>query len=181
MILFAWIVRALLLVLLLPFLLPLGLLASVIFLSPLSFALFVLALALLVLGIVLGIALGVVGNLIDLVIVVGLIGLVWKWPRGIKGRFSDKLRLAYRRLRNTIKQQVRQCTATDLALCLVVVLIAIVLSLSSGIVHFLFTIAVILAVIGIVWKWPSTLNLPFFSKLRIALRALRDELRRIFR
>lgn len=181
MILFAWIVRALLLVPLLPLLLPLGLLASAIFLSPLSLALFVLALVLLALGIVLGIALHVIGNLVDLLILLGLIGLAWKWPRGIRASFPDKLRLAFRALKNAIQEQVRRCTSTDLALCLVVVLIALVLSLSSGFLHFLFTVVVVLAVVGIVWKWPKAAGLPFFTKLRIALHALRDELRRIFR
>jgi hypothetical protein len=181
MILFAWIVRVLLFFLLLPFLLPLGIIFAAIFVSPLSFALFVLALVLLVLGVVLGVALGVIGNLVDLLIVLGLIGLLWKWPRGIEGRFSDKVRLSYRRLRNTIREQVRACTASDLALCLVIILIAIVLSLSSGFLHFVFTVGVVLAVVGVVWKWPRSPHLRFFVKLRIALQALRDELRRIFR
>jgi hypothetical protein len=151
MILFAWIVRAFLFLVLLPFLLPLGIIFTAIFISPLSFALFVLTLVLLVLGIVLGVALGVIGNLVDLLIVLGL------------------------------REQVRACTASDLALCLVIILIAIVLSLSSGLVHFLFTTGVVLAVVGVVWKWPRSPHLRFFVKLRIALQSLRDELRRIFR
>lgn len=181
MTLFVWIVRVLLLLLLFPFLLPLGLLAPMIFLSPLSLALFLLALVLLALGVVLGVALGVIGNLLDLLIVLGLIGLVWKWPRGIKASFPDKLRLAYRSLRDAVRQQARRFTAADLALCLVVVLIAVVLSLSSGFLHFLVTVVVVLVIVGVVWKWPAASTLPFFTKLRIALRALRDELRRIFR
>jgi hypothetical protein len=180
MIIFAWIVRVLLLLILLPFLLPLGLIFSTVFLSPLALAMFILAVVLLALGIVLGIALGVIGNLVDLLIVVGLIGIVWHWPRGIKGRFGDKLRLSYRRMRNTVHRLARQCTAADLALCLVVVLIAMVLSLSSGIIHFLFTLVVILAVIGVVWKWPRNPHLHFFAKLRLALIALRDEIRGLF-
>jgi len=169
MIIFAWIVRVLLLLILLPFLLPLGLIFSTVFLSPLALAMFILAVVLLALGIVLGIALGVIGNLVDLLIVVGLIGIVWHWPRGIKGRFGDKLRLSYRRMRNTVHRLARQCTAADLALCLVVVLIAMVLSL-----------VVILAVIGVVWKWPRNPHLHFFAKLRLALIALRDEIRGLF-
>ncbi|MEA3239469.1 MAG: hypothetical protein U9Q94_06795 [Candidatus Bipolaricaulota bacterium] len=180
MILFAWIVRALLLILVLPFLIPFGLLFSLIIASPLSLALFVLVLALLALGTVLGIALGVIGNLVDLVIVLGLIGIVWNWPRGAQGRFTEKLRLAYHRLRATLYRQVQQFTAADLAVTLVVILIAVVLSLSSGLIHFLLTLVIILAVVGIVWKWPHTVHLPFVTKLRLALVALRDELRGFF-
>jgi len=179
--LFAWIVRALLLVCLLPVLLPLGRLTSTIFVSCLSVSLFLLVLAFLALGIVLGIALGVIGRLVDLVIVLGLIGLAWKWPRGIQATAAGKLRLAYRSLSNAICHQVRQCTAVDVALCLVVVLIALVLSLSSGLLHFLLTVIVVLAVIGIVWKWPRAPRLPFVKKLRLALDALWDDLRRRFR
>ncbi|MEA1871535.1 MAG: hypothetical protein U9N00_05025, partial [Candidatus Bipolaricaulota bacterium] len=135
------------------FLIPFGLLFSLIIASPLSLALFVLVLALLALGIVFGIALGVIGNLVDLVIVLGLIGIVWNWPRGAQGRFTEKLRLAYHRLRATLYRQVRQFTAADLAVTLVVILIAVVLSLSSGLIHFLLTLVIILAVVGIVWKW----------------------------
>jgi len=181
MILFAWIVRALLLILVLPFLIPFGILFSIVLASPRALALFVLVLALLALGIVFGIALGVIGNLVDLVIILGLIGIVWNWPRGAQGRFTDKLRLAYHRLRATLYHQVRQCGASDIALCLIVILIAVVLSLSSGLIHFLLTLVIILAVVGIVWKWPHTPRLPFVTKLRLALVALRDELRGFFR
>jgi hypothetical protein len=181
MTLFAWIVRALFLAFLLPLLLPLGLLVSMISVSPFSIALFVLALVLLALGVVLGIALGVIGNLVDLLIVLGLLGLAWKWPRGISANFWDKLRLSYRGLRNAIRQQIRRCSSADLALCLVVALIALVLSLSSGFLHSLFTIAVVLFVVGIVWKWPTAPTLPFFNKLRLALRELKEEIKQRFR
>lgn len=181
MILFVWIVRAVLLVCILPLVFPLWVLGSAIFLSPLSFALFVLAVVLLALGIVLGIALGVIGNLVDLLIILGLIGLVWQWPRGIEGSFPDKLRLAYRGVRNAIRRQLRHCTSTDLALCLVVLVIALVLSLPSGLLHFLLTVLVVLAVVGVVWKWPAAPNLPFFTKLRISLQELKKEFRRRFR
>ena len=181
MIIFVWVIRAILFLLVIPFLIPLALLAPLVFLSPLSLALFILALVLLALGVVLGIALGVIGNLIDLFIVLGLIGLIWKWPRGIRAGFYDKLKLSYRSLRNTIRQQVRRFTAADLALCLVVLLIATILSLSCGFFHFLLTVLTVLAVIGIVWKWPPSPNLTFFTKLRVAIRALAEELRRIFR
>ncbi|MCD6135324.1 hypothetical protein J7J63_01210, partial [Candidatus Bipolaricaulota bacterium] len=121
MTLFAWIVRALLLILVLPFLIPFGILFSLIIASPLSLALFVLVLALLALGTVLGIALGVIGNLVDLVIVLGLIGIVWNWPRGTHAKFIEKLRFAAHRLRTALYRQVRQFTAIDIALGLGVI------------------------------------------------------------
>lgn len=181
MILFAWIVRAVLLVLVLPFLIPFGILFAMIFVSPLSFAMFILILALLALGTVLGVTLGVIGNLVDLVIVLGLIGIVWNWPRGAQGQFIDKLKLSYHRLRAALYHQVRQFTVIDLAVCLAIILIAVVLSLSSGLIHFLLTLVIILAVVGIVWKWPHTPRLPFITKLRLAIVALREELRGFFR
>ncbi|MCD6136737.1 hypothetical protein J7J63_08515, partial [Candidatus Bipolaricaulota bacterium] len=99
------------------------------------------------------------------------------WPRGARGSFVEKLRFSYHRLRAALYRQVRQFTAADLAVTLVVILIAVVLSLSSGLIHFLLTLVIILAVVGIVWKWPRTSRLPFITKLRLALVALRDELR----
>jgi hypothetical protein len=177
---FAWVVRLLLLSIVLPFIIPFGILFAVVVASPLSFALFVLMLALFVLGVFLSIALGVVGNLIDLVIVLGLIGIVWNWPRGRRGRFIDKLGISSRRLRVFVHHQLKQLRAADIAICVSLILIAVVLSLSSGLVHFFLTIVITLLVIGVVWKWPRYSRLPFSSKLRIALLALRDELRRLF-
>ena len=181
MFLFAWIVRGLLLLLFLPLFLPFGWLVSLVLGSPLALALFVLSLTLLTLGIVLGIALGVIGRLVDLILVLSLIGLAWKWPRGIRAKFWDKLRLAYRGLRNSIREQIRRCSPADFALCIVIALIALVLGLSSGFLQFLFTAAVVLLTVGIVWKWPAASTLPFSAKLRIALRELREEFRRRFR
>ena len=61
-------------------------------------------------------------------------------------------------------------------------MIAVVLILSSGMIHFFLTIAIVLVVIGIVWKWPRTPRLAFATKLRLALVSLRDEqLRGVFR
>ena len=179
--LFAWILRAVLLMCFLPLVFPLWALVSAAFASPHAFALFALAVALFALGIVLGIALGVIGNIVDLLIILGLIGLAWKWPRGIEGSFLDKLRLAYRGVKNALRRQLRHCTPTDLALCLVVLVIALVLSLSSGFLHFLLTVLIVLAVVGVVWKWPAALDLPFLAKLRISLRELKKEFRRRFR
>ncbi|HDL86395.1 MAG TPA: hypothetical protein ENH11_08755 [Candidatus Acetothermia bacterium] len=181
MILFSWIMRALLLILVLPFLIPFGILFSLIIASPLSLALFVLVLALLALGIIFGIALGVIGNLADLIIVLGLIGIVWNWPRGARGKFVEKLRFASHRLRTALYHQMRQFTAIDIALGIGVILIMVILSLSSGLIHFFLTLAIILAVIGIVWKWPRAARLPFATKLRVALVSLRNELRGFFR
>ena len=181
MMLFAWIVRLLLLAIVLPFLIPFGILFSLIIASPLSLALSVLVLVLLALVSVLGIALGVIGNLVDLIIVLGLIGIAWNWPRGTRGRFIDKLRISYHRLRATLYHQVRRFTTADLVVALVIIVIAVVLSLSSGIIHFLLTLITLLAVIGIVWKWPRAGRLPFVTKLRVALVSLREELREFFR
>jgi hypothetical protein len=181
MFLFSWIVRGILLLVFFPLLLPLGWLASFVLCSPLALALFILSLALLSLGIVLGIALGVIGRLVDLILVLSLIGLVWKWPRGIRASFWDKLRLAYRGLRNSVREQIRRCSPTDFALCIVIALIALVLSLSSGFLQFLFTAAVVLLAVGIVWKWPTASTLPFSAKLRISLHELKEEIRRRFR
>ena len=115
MILFAWVVRTVLLACILPLFFPVFVLRPAVFFSPLSLALLALAVALFALGIVLGIALGVIGNLVDLLIILGLITVVWKWPRGIGGSFTDKLRLAYRGVRNAIRRGVGRFTSTDLA------------------------------------------------------------------
>ena len=179
--LFAWIVRGLILLLFLPLFLPFGWLISLVLGSPLALALFVLSLALLALGIVLGIALGVIGRLVDLVLVLGLIGLVWKWPRGIRANFWDKVRLSYRGLRNAVRQQIRSCSPADFALWMVITLIAIVLSLSSGFLSFLLTAAVVLIAVGLIWKWPTASTLSSSTKLRLALRELREEIKRRFR
>lgn len=179
--LFAWVVRGLLLLFFLPLLLPFGWLVPLVLGSPLALALLVLSLALLTLGIVLGIALGVIGRLVDLILVLSLIGLVWKWPRGIRGKFWDRLRLAYRGFRNSIREQIRRCSPTDFALCVVIALIALVLGLSSGLLQFLLTAAVVLLSVGLIWKWPAASTLPFSTKLRIAFYELKEEFRRRFR
>jgi hypothetical protein len=181
MFLFSWIVRGILLLLFFPLLLPLGWLVPVVRGSPLTFALFVLSLALLTLGIVLGIALGVLGRLVDFILVLGLIGLAWKYPRGTRASFWDKLRLAYRGLRNSVRDQIRRCSPADFALCFVITLIAFILALSSGFLQFLFTAVVVLLTVGIVWKWPTASTLSFSAKLRISLRELKAEIKRRFR
>ena len=108
-----------------------------------------------------------------------LIGIAWKWPRGVRAPLPAKIRLAYRGLRNAFRQQLRHCSATDFALAIVV--IAIILSLSSGFLHFLLTVLAVLLIVGIVWKWPRSPHLPLLRKLQLALRALWDDLRSRFR
>jgi hypothetical protein len=176
-----WILRLVLLVIFLPLLIPFGVLASAFVFSPVPIALLLLALALLALAVVLGLILGVLGTLVDTLVVLMLIGIAWKWPRGIRGTVPAKIRLAYRGLRNAFSQQLRHCSATDFALCLSIVIIAIILSLSSGFLHFLLTVGVVLLIVGVVWKWPRSPHLPLAHKLQLALRALWDDLRSRFR
>ena len=176
-----WILRVVLLALFLPLAIPFHALAGAFVFAPIPMALLVLALALMALAVVLGLILGVLATLVDVVIVLILIGIAWKWPRGIRAPFQTKLRLAYRSLRNTFGQELRRCSTTDVALCLSVVLIAITLSLSSGFLQFVLTVAVVLALVGVVWKWPRSPHLPVLRKLQLALRAVWDDLRKRFR
>jgi len=177
---FLWIVRVACLVCLLPVLFPVAVLASAFAFSPIVIALLALALALLALAIVFGFLLGVLGPVADALILFGLIGLAWKWPRGIRASLAEKLRLAYRGLRNVVAQQFRRCTLVDFAFCLAIALIAIVLSLSSGLLHFLLTTIVVLFVVGVVWKWPQAPHFPLTKKLRLAIRELLNALRHMF-
>jgi hypothetical protein len=176
-----WILRLVLLVIFLPLLIPFGVLASAFVFSPVPIALLLLALALLALAVVLGLILGVLGTLVDILIVLTLIGIAWKWPRGIRATVPAKIRLAYRGLRNAFCLQLRHCSATESALCLSVVIIAIILSLSSGFLHFLLTVGVVLLIVGVVWKWPRSPHLALLRKLQLSLRALWDDLRSRFR
>jgi len=178
---FVWIVRGVLLLFLVPVLFPVRLLIRRLALTPMTFALLTLALALLALAIVFGLLLGVLGRLVDVLLLLGLIGIAWNWPRGIRASFSRKLHLAYRGLRNAFARQVRCFTLVDFVLCFVTMLIAIVLSLSSGFLHFFLMIFVVLTVIGVIWKWPRSPHLPFLRKLKLALRSLWDDLRSRFR
>ena len=176
-----WILRLVLLAIFLPLLIPFAVLASAFVFAPIPVALLALALALLALAVVLGLILGVLGTLVDVLIVLMLIGIAWSWPRGVHATVPVKFRLAYRGLRNAIRQQLRHCSATDFALSLAIVLIAIILSLSSGFLHFLLTVCVVLLIVGVVWKWPRSPHLPLLRKLQLALRALWDDLRSRFR
>ena len=179
--LIVWILRLVLLAVFLPLLIPFGALACAFVLSPIPVALLALALSLLALAVVLGLILGVLGTLVDVLIVLLLIGIAWKWPRGIRAPLAAKIRLAYRGLRNAFRQQLRHCSATDFALALAIVVIAIILSLSSGLLHFLVTVCVVLLIVGVVWKWPRSPHLSALRKLQIALRALWEDLRSRFR
>jgi hypothetical protein len=176
-----WILRFVLLAVFLPLLVPLGVLAGTFVFAPIPIALLLLAMALLALAIVLGMILGVLGALVDTLIVLMLIGIAWKWPRGVRAALPAKIRLAYRGLGNAIRQQFRHCSATDFALCLSVAVIAIILSLSSGLLHFFLTVCVVLVIVGVVWKWPRSPHLPLLRKIRLALRALWADLRSRFR
>jgi hypothetical protein len=179
--LFVWVLRLVLLAVFLPLLIPFGVLVSAFSFAPIPIALLTLALALLALAVVLGLILGVLGTLVDALIVLMLIGLFLRWPHGIRATLPAKIRLAYRGLRNTIRRQLRHCSATDFALSLSIVLIAMILSLSSGLLHFLVTVCVVLLVVGVIWKWPQSAHLPLLRKLHLALRALWEDLRSRFR
>lgn len=176
-----WILRLVLLAIFLPLLIPFGVLAGAFVFAPIPIALLLLALAVLALAIVLGMILGVLGALVDALVVLMLVGIAWKWPRGIRATLPAKIRLAYRGLGNAIHQQFRHCSATDFALCLSVAIIAMILSLSSGLLHFLLTVCVVLVVVGVVWKWPRGPHLPPLRKIQVALRALWADLRSRFR
>lgn len=179
--LYAWIVRGVLLCAMLPLILPIRMLWSMFTVTAIGVALLVLALALLALGIVFGLLLGVLGHVADVLIVFGVLALAWHWPRGVRATIPVRLRLAYRGAKNGLSRHVRCLTLIDFAFCLVIVLIAIVLSLASGFLQFLVTILIVLFVIGIIWKWPHSRHLPFPRKLRIALRSLWEALRSRFR
>jgi len=178
---FIWIVRCVLLFLLLPIIIPFRAFLRTFQVSVMAFFLLLLALALDALAIVLALILGVFGKLLDALIVFGIVLLVWKWPRGIRAQFHEKLRLAYRAAQNAACEQVRHSEGIDLAFCIAIVAIALVLSLSSGLLHFLVTVVVILSVVGIIWKWPHSKHLPFLQKLRFAAQLLWRELRNRFR
>ncbi len=178
---FIWIVRSVLLAFLLPVIVPFRAFFGSFRMTALSICLLLLALALDALAIVLAVILGVLGNLLDALIVIGIVILMWKWPRGLRARPFAKLRLAYRGAQNAACDQFRCSSATDLALCIAVLAIVIVLGLSSGLLQFLLTVVIVLAVIGIVWRWPQSEHLPFMQKLQFALRDLWRQLRRRFR
>jgi len=177
----AWTIRLVLLLGLLPFLVPFHVLSATFAVAPIPVALFLLALALMALAGTLGLILGVLGTLIDVLIVVLLLGIAWHWPRGLRAPLSSRIRLAFRGLRNALGRELRCCSATDAALCLAVVLLALVLSLSSGLLHFALSVAVVLLIVGVVWKWPRSPHLPVLRKLALALRALWADVRRRFR
>ena len=176
---FAWILRGILLLLLFVVLFPFEVILALALASPVAFAVFLLVLVFLVLIFVLALALHVLANLLDVLIILGLIGIAWKWPRGMRGSFFDKLRVAIHALKLELKAQMRYLTRADVGLIAGIVLIVLVLSLSSGALHFLLTVLVVLLLVGIVWKWPRNPRIRFLDKLRIALRALFDELRRM--
>jgi len=176
-----WVVRGILLLLFLPILVPFRVLFRAFRYTGISIALLLLSLAMLCLAIVLAIITGVLGPLLDVLIVSALILMVWKWPRGLRAQFPEKVRLAYRGAFNAACDRFRCSTGIDYCFCVSIVLFALVLSLSSGFLHFAITVLVVLAVIGIIWKWPTSSHLPLQRKLVLALRELWKEMRERFR
>jgi hypothetical protein len=171
-----WVLRGLLLGALLPSVFPVEIVVKTTLASPLAFALVLLALAVLALSVVLALAAGVFGSVLDLLIVLGAIGLAWKWPRGVGATFVDRLRLAQRGLRNVVRSHLKRCSPTDVALCPALVLLAFVLSLAAGIAYLVITVAIISLGVALMVKWPSGASVSFSTKLRIALRALWKEI-----
>jgi len=179
--LLVWVIRGVLLAAMLPLVLPVRMLWTTFTPTPIGIALLALALALLALGVVFGMLLGVLGGAADVLILLGLIALLWHWPRGVQATIPVRIRLAYRGAKNSLARQIRCLTLIDFAFCLVIVLIAVVLSLSSGLLQFFATILIVLLVIGLIWKWPRSPHLPFVRKFRLAIRALWEDLRSRFR
>ena len=175
-----WIVRVLALASFLPAVFPPHAIASAFTTSAIGLALLGLALALLALAVVIGAIHGVLGSAADTLILFGALSLLMKWPRGIRGRPLEKLKLAYRGLRNETARQLSHCTLIDYAFCLVVGLNAIILGLAAGIVSFVVTVAVILLIAGVLWKWPTAPDLSFRHRLRIALREFLAAVRGLF-
>jgi hypothetical protein len=176
-----WIVRAALVALLVPVLLPLRAMRRSFVRSGLGLALLCLGWVLVALAIVCAVALGILGRLFDTFIVVGAIALFFRWPRGVRGSFAANTVRAYRGLRRTVAHQLETCSLVDYSLCLGITLLAVVMSLSSGLLSLLLTLLVALFVVGLVWKWPGETQAPFAAKLRKALRDLLDEIRRVLR
>ena len=176
-----WIARALALAAFLPAIFPPHAIASAFSTSAIGLALLALALALLVLAVVIGAIHGVLGSAADTLLLFGALSLLMKWPRGIRGRPLEKLKLAYRGLRNETARQLSHCTLVDYAFCLVVGLNAIILGLAAGIISFLATVTVVLLVAGLLWKWPTAPDLSFRHRLRIALREFLTAVRGLFR
>jgi hypothetical protein len=178
---FLWVIRSLLLLFLLPIVIPFRALARAFPRSTISVFLLILALTLDALAIVFALILGVLGAFIDVLIVLGIVLLIWKWPRGVRATFLEKLRLAYRGAQNEACMQFRGTSCVDIAFCISVLALAVVLSLSSGLFSFVATLFIVLGIIGIIWRWPHSGQLPFAQKFRFAVRDLWRELRNKFR
>jgi len=176
-----WIVRGILLLLFLPILVPFRVLFRAFRYTGISIALLLLSLAMVALSIVLATITGVFGSLVDVLIVSAFVLMLWKWPHGLRAQVPEKIRLAYRGAFNAACDRFRCSTGLDYCFCVAIVLFALVLSLSSGFLHFAITVIVVLGVIGIFWKWPASSHLPLQRKIHIALRELWQELRGRFR
>jgi len=68
----------------------------------------------------------------------------------------------------------RPAERINLTFCIAIVAIAVVLTLLSGLLHFLLTVVVVLTVLVVIWKWPHSKYLPFLQKLRFAGRIQRE-------
>lgn len=178
---FLWVIRSVLLLALLPIVIPFRALARAFRPSSISVFLLILALTLDALAIVFALILGVLGAFIDVLIVLGIVLLLWKWPRGVRASFLEKLRLSHRGVQNEACMQFRGTSCVDLAFCISVLALAVVLSLSSGLFSFIATVFVVLSIVGIIWRWPHSSQLPFVQKLRFAARDLWRELQNKFR
>jgi len=178
---FLWIVRAVLLLLLLPIVIPFRALGRTFRLSAIPVVLLALSLALDALAIVVALILGVLGPFFDVLIVLGIVLLLWKWPRGVRASRFEKILLAYRGVQNEACEQFRHTSCVDLSFCIAILALAVVLSLSSGLFAFVATVVIVLSIIGVIWRWPHSGHLPFLQKLRFAARDLWRQLRNKFR
>jgi len=179
---FLWILRAVLLLLVMPLVIPFRALSRSFRPSSMAVVLLILSLALDALAIVVALILGALGAFIDVLIVFGIVLLLWKWPRGVRAASEiEKIRLAYRGVQNEACEQFRSTSCIDLAFCISVLALAVVLSLSSGLFSFLATLFIVLSIIGIIWRWPHSSHLPFLQKLKFAVRDLWRQLRNKFR
>jgi hypothetical protein len=176
-----WIVRAVLVALVFPILFPVTAMRRAFVRTGLGLALFSLGLVLVALAVVCALALGILGRLFDTLILAAAVALFLRWPRGVRRSFSAKLLLAYRGLRNAVSRQLKTSSLVDYSLCLGVTLIAVVMSLSSGLLSLIVTLIVALLVVGMVWKWPTESQSPPLAKARQSLRDLFAEIRRMLR
>jgi len=178
-VLLIWIFRLLLLAVFIPLVVPWALLLGAFSFTMISGGLTFLALILIAFAVFVGLLRGVLGPLVDFFLVIVLISLLWHWPRGVRATFAEKTRLAFRSLHNATCHQLRQCSMLEFLFCIAIVLLALVLSLSSGFFYLLVTVIVVLLLISLIGRWPHGPQ-PFERKLRMALDSLWKDLRNRF-